>query len=124
MEKTYSVDRPNWFSNWDTFLDFMVQRKSCAWGDLVGEKYFEGEKVLIQTKDVVDVEAVVGVIHALAFEVMGEWGEDYPNFTEEEAVEFQGIIVAFLDRVDGRKVFNIESVVEKTITAEDLDRKP
>jgi hypothetical protein len=121
MEKTYSADEWTWETDWDTFLDVLMDRVGVENEQgLIGAEYFEGDKVPVTTGDLVSIYFVIETINETAWDVMGEHAEDYPNLTNEEKAELKEIIVSFLDKKDPRGYFKVEDYVKKTITAEDL----
>jgi hypothetical protein len=121
MEKVYSCNEEDWEDDWGVFLDDFKDNLGIENDqDLIGEEYFEGDQALEDTGKLVNVKEILFIIGEKAVEDMGEWGEDYPRLTEKDEAELKGMIAAFLDKKDGRKVFNVENVVKKTITAEDL----
>jgi transcriptional regulator with XRE-family HTH domain len=125
LKKAYSVNEEYWETDRATLLDLLMgELHAEKRQDLIGAEYFEGDQVPVTTDELVDIGLVLDVIGDTAFEFLGEYGEDYPRLTDKDKAELKGMIVAFLDKKDGRGVFNVENVVKKIITAEDLRGKP
>jgi hypothetical protein len=121
LEKAYSGNEEDWETEWGVFLDVLMNELEVSEEkDLIGTEYFECDQVPVTTDKLVDIDAVLDVISETAFEVMGEYGDDYPRLKDMDKAELKEMIVTFLDKKDGRGIFNVKNVVKKTITAEDL----
>jgi hypothetical protein len=125
MKKAYSVDKEYWTTNWEALLEQLADKLQAENKQgLIGAEYFEGGQVPITTDQLVDIDSALNMINEAAWEIMGEYGEDYPNLDEEEKAELKELIVAFLDKKDPHGFFHVENVVKKTITTEDLEDAP
>jgi hypothetical protein len=123
MKKAYSKDEEYWEPDWDTFLDVLMDSLGVENEQgLLGAEYFEGDKVPVTTEELVDIDAVLYVISETAWDVMGEYAEDYPNLIRDEKAELKEMIVSFLDKKD-HGFFKVENVCKKTITAGDLEAR-
>jgi hypothetical protein len=121
MEKAYSKDGEYWEIDWDTFLDILMDRIGAEDEQgLIGAEYYEGDQVPVTTGELVDIDAVLDIIGETAWDVIGEYADDYPKFTDEEKAELKKLIVGFLDKKGRPDYFHVENAVKKTITAEDL----
>jgi hypothetical protein len=122
MKKAYSVDGEEyWVTDRKTLLDLLTGKLHAEnERDLIGAEYFEGDQVPVTTGELFDVDSVIDIIHENAWEIMGEYAEDYPDLTDGEQAELKGMIVAFFDKKDPRGYFKVENAVKKTVTAEDL----
>jgi hypothetical protein len=121
MKKAYSHNEEDWEEDWGMFLDDFKNNLGIENDqDLIGEEYFECDQVPVETGEMVDIDAILDIIQETAWDVMGEYGEDYPDLTSHEKIELKGMIIDFLDKKDGRGVFNVKNLCKKTITAEDV----
>jgi hypothetical protein len=121
MSKVFSMNEDIWEENFSMMLDRLADRHGGDRRPLVGLKYFEGDKILVPTGELFCVDVIICAINEQVYEVMGEWGEDYPTLDEQERGELKDLIVGFLDKKDPHGFFHVKNVCKKEITEKDLE---
>jgi hypothetical protein len=121
MNKVFSLDEEYWTDDFSEIIDGFLDRHGGDEKEIIGLKYYEGKKIPVSTKDLISVGAIIDAINENAFEVMGEWAEDYPILDEQEKNELKDLIVEFLDKKDPCAIFRVENICEKKITEKDLE---
>jgi hypothetical protein len=110
-----------WVEDWGDLIDcLMSERKIENEQDLIGEEYFEGDVVPIPLRTLIPITTIIDVLNEKALEIAGEYADDWPKLTPEDMKELEDLIVSFLEKKHVRKFYDIENIVKKTITKEDI----
>jgi hypothetical protein len=111
----------DWTKDWGDLLDrLMDERKIENEHDLIGEKYFEGDAVPVPIRDLVSVDAIIEAMNEVVIEVTGHYTEGWPDLSPEDKEELENLIVNFLEEKHVRGFYDVDNVIGKTITKDDL----
>ncbi|MDR2159410.1 MAG: hypothetical protein LBP23_05010 [Treponema sp.] len=120
-EKVYSLNEEDWTEEMSEILDeLMVELETEDERELIGKEYFEGERVPIDMRRMVSIDAITDALNEKAYDIGGEDVDDWPGLTAEEKTELRDMIAGFLERHHVLKFYGVENVVKKTITADDV----
>jgi hypothetical protein len=120
-EKAYSLNEEEWVEEWGELLDMLMQKKETEnEQDLIGEEYFEGEIDPLPMRRLVPIDEIIEAVNERAWDVCGEYAENWPELTGEGKKELENLIAGFLEKKAPRYFCNYINVRRKTITADDI----
>jgi hypothetical protein len=125
QEKVWITNDSAWSEKWIEDWGDLLDRLMSEWEieneqDLIGEEYFEGDVVPIPFRRLIPIITIIDALNDEALEIAGEYADDWPKLTPEDMKELEDLIVSFLEKKHVRKFYDIENIVKKTITKEDI----
>jgi hypothetical protein len=125
QEKAWATDDGGWPEDWvydwgELLNRLMGEREIEKEQDLIGEAYFEGDISPFPVRNLVPIESIVEVMNEKAWDISGEYAEDWPDLTPEDKKKLKNVIVRFLKKRHVKEFFDIENIVEKIITEDDV----
>lgn len=84
----------------------------------VGEAHHPSARVLC------DADSVIEGIGERAYDIGGEYAEDFPGVSQEARDELQALLEAWLDKHASVTFYEVKNVREYVITANDLTTQP
>jgi hypothetical protein len=123
MYKDFSLDEEYWTDDFSDIIDGFLDRHGGDEKEIIGLKYYEGEKIPVSTKELISADAIIDTINERAYEVMGERGEDYPCLDEQGKEELLNLLAEFLDKKDPHGFFHVRNAHGRKITEKDLEAK-
>jgi hypothetical protein len=121
MNKVFSLNEDYWTDDFSLITDSLIDRHDGDRNSIIGQKYYEGDKIPISTKELIDVDVIIDTINESVFEIISEWGEDYPMLDEQEKEELLNLLVGFLDKKHPHGFFHVQNICKKKITEKDLE---
>jgi hypothetical protein len=119
-DKAYSVDGEKFFER-EELIDWLMGKHHIKnRQELVGLEYHEGDKTYADVRSLIDIDSIINIMSENAWEIGGEWAEDWPDLSEEEKSELENLIVDFLKKKSPVNFFRVENIVRKIMTADDI----
>jgi hypothetical protein len=120
-EKVFSLNGEDWVEDWSTLIYRLTdEHETENETNLIGKTYYEGDKVPISMKKLVNINSLIDTMNETAWNIAGEYADDWPGLNDEQKQELEQMIADYLTKANVREFFDVENVKEKTITAEDL----
>jgi hypothetical protein len=111
----------DWAEDWGDLLDrLMGERAIEKEQDLIGEEYFEGDAIPVPLRRLIPIDTIIDVMNEEAWDVAGEYAEDWPDLTSEDKMKLEDLIVRFLSKKHAKEFYDVKNIVKKTITKDDI----
>jgi hypothetical protein len=122
-DKTYSVDGENFFER-EELIDWLMGKHHIEnRQELIGLGYYEGDKTYANVRSLIGIDGIIDIMSENAYEIGGEWAEDWPTLSKEEKSELENLIVDFLEKKSPVDFYRVENIVKKTITPGDIEEE-
>jgi hypothetical protein len=112
-EECWSVDEENYNAR---TLDELIDNHELAAGAVV----FRGEASHPAAKELIDVEVILETMGERAYDIAGEYGEDYPNVSDEAVQELSDFLVTWVSKHAAPTFYTVNNVQPYTITDADI----
>ncbi|MYM81138.1 hypothetical protein GTP44_04085 [Duganella sp. FT50W] len=86
----------------------------------VGAVVFRAEAIHPEPKELIDAEDIIETMGERAYDIAGEYGEDYPNVSDEALQELSDFLVAWVSKHAAPTFYTVNNVQRYTITVDDL----
>ena len=116
-EECWSVDEENFNAR---TLGELIENHDLEVGSMV----FRADAVRPSAKELISATDVIDTMGERAYDIAGEYGEDYPDVTDEAANELDDLLAAWIAKHAAPTFWTVRNVQPHTITADDLEGQP
>ena len=115
--KAYSLNNDDQFVHYESLNDFVNDCDDIEPGD----SYCVGDMVKFLAKDMVSAGGVIDMIQEEAYNLGGEYADDFlEKVSEEQEEELLNIIAGWIEKNENIDFFNVVNVQTYEFTKEDL----
>lgn len=112
-EECWSVDEENFNAR---TLDDLIDNHDLEPGAVV----FRAEAAHPAPEELINVENILETMGEHAYDIAGEYGEDYPDVSNEAVKELSDFLVAWVSRHAAPTFYTVRNVQPYTITEADI----
>lgn len=113
-EECWSVDEENFNAR---TLDDLIGNHDLE----VGAVVFRAEAMHPAPKELIDVDDIIETMGERAYDIAGEYGEDYPSVSKEAKQELSDFLAAWIAKHAAPTFYTVKNVQRYTITQADLE---
>lgn len=112
-EECWSVDEENFNAR---TLDDLIDNHDLKAGAVV----FRAEAAHPSPKELIDVDDIIETMGERAYDIAGEYGEDYPDVSTEAVRELSDFLTAWVAKHAPPSFYTVQNVQSYTITEADI----
>lgn len=86
-----------------------------------GMMVFKGEAVEVSSRDLICAESILDGIGGVAYDLVGEIADDFPQVSKEAKEELEDILSSWIIRHCQPNFYRVVNVQEHIVTQEDLE---
>jgi len=118
IQECWSVDEENYTC--DSLAELIAENEGLAIGDTV----FVAEARHPKISELCNAHEIIDRMGESAYDIAGEWGEDYPNVTKEAEAELGALLETWVNKHCPPTFFTVEKSRPYVLTEDDVEEKP
>lgn len=115
----FSLNEEIWYDDWSDIID-QLECNLEEGETLIGQTYYEGEKVDMPMSRMFNIDHFIDALNEKAWDEVGEYADEWPDFSESEKKELESFIVGFLEKHAPALMDSVINIKEMKIIEGDL----